>query len=128
MGYFSEEDLESQYALDWTYCPPELELFFHIEDLYDRYEELEGERDPLDDPGAYYTDEQILTMPAEELRNQSDVWRAIELAETRFKEYGLEHSRQLPGESRGQWVRRVVLEEEPDEFVKVNQDVFPNAS
>ena len=127
MGYFSEQHLENQYAEDWTYCWPELELFFYIEDLYNRYEELDGMRDPLDDPSAYYTDEQLLYMSPEELRNRSKVWRAIELAEARFREYGLEYSGQMPGESRGQWIRRVVLQEEPDEFVKVNQDVFPAA-
>ena len=89
MGYFSEEDLENQYKFDRTYCPPELELFFYIEDLYDK--------------------------------------RAILVAEARFREYGLEYSGQMPGESRCQWVRRVVLEEEPDEFVKVHQIVFPEA-
>lgn len=128
MGYFSKEDVENQYALDLAYCPPELELFFRIEDLYDRYEELERERDPLDDPDVRYTNEELLFMPTEELRNQSNVLRAIKLAEARFRKYGLEYSRQMPGESRGQWVRRVVLEEKPDEFVKVKQDVFPNAS
>lgn len=127
MGYFSEEDLENQYRFNWTYCPPELELFFYIEDLYDRYEELEGTRDPLDDPGAYYTDEQILyTLPID-LRSQFSVCHAIEVAEARFREYGLEYSGQMLGESRGQWIRRVVLQEEPDEFVKVHQDVFPAA-
>lgn len=127
MGYFSEQHLENQHALDWTCCPPELELFFHIEDLYDRYEELEGKRDPLDDPGAYYTDEQIYIIPPGELRNKSIVWRAIEVAEARFREYGLKYSRQMLGENRGQWIRRVVFGEEPDEFIQEEQDVFPAA-
>ena len=127
MGHFSEQHLEHQYADDCTFCPPELELFFHIENLYDRYEELEWKRVPPDDSGEYYTDEQIHLIPPEQLRNRSAVRQAIETAEARFKEYGLEYSEQMPGESRGQWVRRVVLGEDPDEFVQEEQDVFPAA-
>lgn len=127
MGYFFEQHLEKQYEEDWTYCWPELELFLYIEDLYCRYGEIEGTRDPLDDSGVRYTDEQVLYMPPANMRNKSSVLHAIEVAEARFKEYGLEYSRQMPGESRGQWVRRVVLGEDPDEFVQEEQDVFPAA-
>lgn len=127
MGYFSEQHLENQYAEDWTYTWPELELFLYIEDLFCRYGEIEGTRDPLDDPGVRYTDEQVLYMPPGNMRNKYTVRHAIEAAEARFREFGLEYSGQMPGESRSQWVRRVVLEEEPDEFVQVKQDVFPAA-